>query len=663
MSRAALLALSPLLLLALSPVACVLARSVEVEERIVRAPGAAGDRGRLVEIRDGPPGRDGREGVVDLETIRSVRIRGDEAGKLDLRPGDQVEALVRRDGTGIVWKPKAPAGYGPGPRPATVIGVAPSRDGAEGVEVALDLENREVGLWPAGEPEPPPGTPVVLARERRFGLDHYAGVLGGAREWELLGKSLAVAAGSALVAFLLGFPLALLTTRTDLPGRRALAWLYAVPLVLPTYAAAIGWIRLGGATGLLTRAVRGASFSPDQGPLLPVYGFPGSVLVLSLAYFPIVTLLSRVSLLRADAAGDEAGLLVAGPGRVLARLSARAALPAAAAGSMFVFLFALSSYAAPSLLRYVVFSQDVFASFQTGEHVARAAATSVPLLLAAVGGLAALGAFERRRAAAVVGTSFRPARPLPLGPWRWPAAAATWGLLALAVGVPFLGLAWQAGTFARFPEALSDMRLEFRHSLATAAMTSAAAVAFALPVGVLLARGRWREGSALDLLLLLPFALPAAVTAAGMIQVWNRPGLDWLYGTVGFLSLALLVRSLPFAVRPVAVAARAVAPELRDAAVLAGASPWRRGLVIGAPLILPGIGAAAVLVFVLALTDLDTALLAAPPGWETVQVRVFNAIHFGRDEIVCAACIVLALLTAAPPAAWALLTARKPEVA
>ncbi|MCI0339723.1 MAG: hypothetical protein L0216_01000 [Planctomycetales bacterium] len=659
MSRAALLALAPLLLLALAPVACVLARSVEVEERIVRPAGGEGDRGTLAEVRDGPHGRGGREGVVDLETIRTVRIRADEAAKLDLRPGAKVEALVRRDGTGTVW-PKAPEGYGPGPRRATVVASAP---GPDGVEVTLDLESREAGRWPAGVPELPPGTPVVLSRERRLGLDHYAGVLGGAREWELLGKSLAVAAGSALVAFLLGFPLALLTTRTDLPGRRALGWLYAVPLVLPTYAAAIGWIRLGGATGLLTRAVRGASFTPGESPLLPVYGLPGSVLVLSLGYFPLVTLLARVSLLRTDAAGDEAGLLVARPARVLAFLSARAALPAAASGATFVFLFALSSYAAPSLLRYVVFSQDVFASFQTGEHVARAAATSVPLLLAAAGALAVLGAFERRRPAAVVGTAFRPARPLPLGSWRWPAAAASWGLLLLAVGVPFLGLAWQAGTLARFPEALADMRLEFRHSLATAAMTSAAAAAVALPVGVLLARGRWREGSALDLLLLLPFALPAAVTAAGMIQVWNRPGLDWLYGTVSFLSLALLVRSLPFAVRPVAVAARAVAPELRDAAVLAGASPLRRGLVIGAPLLLPGIGAAAVLVFVLALTDLDTALLAAPPGWETVQVRVFNAIHFGRDEIVCAACIVLALLTAAPPAAWAIAMARKPEVA
>ena len=76
-------------------------------------------------------------------------------------------------------------------------------------------------------------------------------------------------------------------------------------------------------------------------------------------------------------------------------------------------------------------------------------------------------------------------------------------------------------------------------------------------LGWVLARGRWREGGLVDLLLLLPFAVPATVLGAGMIELWVSGPLSYVYGTPAFLSLAIGIRVLPFAVRPVVVAASA----------------------------------------------------------------------------------------------------------
>lgn len=659
MRRATVLALLPLLVLTLAPVAWVFARSLDVAEAVARpavTPAPEGARpGRLLRI-DATP--DGRVARVDLEAVHTVHVPRFQLEQLGLAVGETVRFRRRRDETGDVWREPPKGESEIGLRTGRVLEIRPPT--GDRVPLVLDEEMQTDARWPEGVPAVPPGATVHVATEHRWGLDHYGGVLGGEREWELLGKSVVMALGVALVALALGFPLGVLTARTDLPGARWLAAAYVAPLLIPPYVAAIGWVRLLGATGLFTRLWRGDT-DPTVGPLLPVYGLAGSIGVLALCWFPIVTLLTRVALARADGHADEAGLLVASPARVCWRLAAPPALAAAGAGAAFVFLFALSAFGAPSLLRFVVFSSDVFTASQTASHVGQSAAASMPLVVVATLALLALGFCERARAAAPVAPG-RPPSPLPLGAWRWPAGVACWGLLALAAGVPLAALVWQAGGLTAFGDALTDMRPELRHSFVTSLATALGCAAVALPVGWVLARGRWREGGLYDLALLVPFAFPAAVLAAGMTELWNRGPLGVVYGTPAYLGLAIGLRTLPFAIRPVAVAARAVPRDAVEAGLLSGASGWQRCTALWAPLVGPGIASGALLVFILALSDLDTTLLARTPDWPTLQVRIFLAIHYGREDVVCAACVLLVALCVVPLAIYGLAAARKPRL-
>jgi iron(III) transport system permease protein len=64
------------------------------------------------------------------------------------------------------------------------------------------------------------------------------------RIWRLLGNTLALAAVVTSGACVLGVSLAWLTERTDLPGRRALRGLLALPLAIPAYIGGMVYLAL-----------------------------------------------------------------------------------------------------------------------------------------------------------------------------------------------------------------------------------------------------------------------------------------------------------------------------------------------------------------------------------------------------------------------------------
>ena len=100
-------------------------------------------------------------------------------------------------------------------------------------------------------------------------LDTYAEVFGSASTYRLLKNTVLYAAGAMSVSLPLAFVLAWLTERTDLPGRRLLYTLMFVPMLLPPFAIALGWILLSGPNaGTLNVFIRTLlSLNITRGPL------------------------------------------------------------------------------------------------------------------------------------------------------------------------------------------------------------------------------------------------------------------------------------------------------------------------------------------------------------------------------------------------------------
>ena len=160
----------------------------------------------------------------------------------------------------------------------------------------------------------------LVVRVVEGGADAWV-VLGRARIIELVGNTALLVVLVTGAALALGVPLAWLVTRTDLPGRRLWAVAAALPLVIPSYVAALVLLAAFGPRGFLQQVLEGP-FGIERVP--EIYGLPGAVLALTISTYPYVYLLAAAALRDLDPALEEASRSL---GRSRAETFRRVTLP------------------------------------------------------------------------------------------------------------------------------------------------------------------------------------------------------------------------------------------------------------------------------------------------------------------------------------------------
>jgi len=185
-----------------------------------------------------------------------------------------------------------------------------------------------------------------------------------------------------------------------------------------------------------------------------------------------------------------------------------------------------------------------------------------------------------------------------------------------------------------------------------------------VPIGLVVGHALERSGRAgrwLSALVLVPIAVPAILFGIGGIALWNRPATGAVYDS-GWMAVILFAgRFVPFAVLAFSAAVAMLDPRIEEAARMAGARPTRRLFWIVTPAILPAVFGAALLVFVLSMRELDAAILV-PAANSTVLFRLYNAVHFGRDDFVAALALLVVFFVVAPGLLWTFFARRRLEV-
>jgi iron(III) transport system permease protein len=483
----------------------------------------------------------------------------------------------------------------------------------------------------------------------RVGPADLAGLV-DARTLVLLGRTLGYGLGVAALALALGAPFGFLVARTDMPGARLLRPIGLVPLFLPPMLIAMTWTVLAD--------TRGA---------------PAAIFVSTLSTFPLVALFTARACERVDARLEDAARLAGGTRAVL-RADLGLVAPPALCGACLAFVFTVNDFSVPDYVSWIgpkfnVYADEVFAAWKIDSRPGRAVALALPLIALTLVSLLPALALRRRGALASLASGFRAPEPVRLGRWRWPAALACAGLLLLACGLPLGRLLYEAGGGSQgfaaghlpgaFRRALELARGDLQNSVLYALLAASLAVPLGLVLGHALERarrGRWLEPA-----VLLPLAVPAVLFGIGMIAAWNRPGLERFYDGPGLVVLLLVGRFVAFPVLLLSGAVASLDPTLEEAARLAGARPARRLLSIVAPPLGTALVGSWVLVFVLSLRELDATILV-PAANHTAMFRVFNAVHFGRDDFVAALALMLVFLILLPGTLWALFARRRLEV-
>jgi iron(III) transport system permease protein len=481
---------------------------------------------------------------------------------------------------------------------------------------------------------------ILDARTARLVLD--TGVL----------VAVVVAAASAV-----GVALAWLVVRTDLPGRRLWAVAAALPLVIPSYVAALALLGALGPRGLLQgglERILGVERLPE------IYGLPGAALALTLSTYPYVFLLCAAALRNLDPAFEEAGRSL-GRSRwtVFRRVTLPALRPAVAGGGLLVGLYVLSDFGAVSLMQYPALTRAIYLQYEA--LFDRDPAVVLGLLLVALTALVLLleSRFRRRaRYHRATGATPRRAAPVALGRWRWPALAFCTLVVGVFLALPLGVLAWW--TWEAIP--LGDpielaWRAALNSALAAGAAAAVAAVA-ALPVVLLATRRPAWWTSLLERASYTANALPGIVIALSLVFFGARYA-GALYQTLWLLVFAYVVRFLPQALAASGAALRSLSPRYEEAARGLGRGPLAAAALVTLPLARSGVLAGAALVFLSAMKELPATLLLRPIGFETLATEIWTATSVAAYSEAAPAAFLLVLVSA--PFLWFLSSSGEPS--
>lgn len=472
--------------------------------------------------------------------------------------------------------------------------------------------------------------PLVYLLVRVTGADGGAVVaaLARPRTLELTVNTVGLVVAVSAACLVLGVGSAWLLGRSRLPARRTWAVISTLPLAVPSYVAAFGWVAL-----------------------TPIRGFWGAFLVLTVCNVPLVTLPVLGALRMANPAHEDVA-------RTLGRSRLRAFVeatwpqvrPAALAGVLLVALYVLSDFGAVALVRFEAFTWAVHSAYTS--QFDRTLAAGLSTVLAAMG-IALVWAERRLRGAQTRHGSTVAARgvqvPLPLGRWSAPAAAllliAPLGAVAVPVVALVRHLAARASTGTRVTP--SDLIGDAMSTIGLAAGGAAVALALALPIGLLASRFRSRLSAALESASYVGLALPGIVVGLSLV-FFSLAVVPALYQSVWMLVFAYGVLFLPKAVGAVRSSVEQVEPGLEDVARSLGstrAGVWARVTV---RIAWPGIGAGVLLVALTAMKELPATLLLRPTGTDTLATSLWRLTESAAYGAAAPYALMLVAVAAGP---------------
>ncbi|HPV08567.1 MAG TPA: iron ABC transporter permease [Aggregatilineales bacterium] len=439
---------------------------------------------------------------------------------------------------------------------------------------------------------------------------------------EVLGRSVLLAFTVTLSANVIAIPLAYLTTRTDLPGRRVWSVITVLPLVIPSYVGAFALIAALGPRGLLQQMLAGPlglSRLPD------IYGFPGAWLTLTLFAYPYVLLSARGALLGLDPAlEDAARSLGDSPWMVFRRVTLPQLRPALLSGSLLVALYALSDFGAVSMLRYTTFTRAIYVQYSASFDRNLAALLALVLVAITVLLLTAEAREQRRARAYYRAAARRRQRVVRLGRWRWPALAFVMLVALVALVIPLSVMGFWLVRGIRAGETFQLLVGPAWRSVLASGLAAGAALLGALPVGLLVVRHGGRFSRLVERTSFVGYALPGIVVALALV-FFGANFATPLYQTLALLVFAYVVRFMPQAVATVRAALLQISPRLEEAARGLGARTPRVLFTVTVPLVRSGLLSGAALVFLTSMKELPTTLLLAPTGYDTLATRVWSA--------------------------------------
>ncbi len=508
---------------------------------------------------------------------------------------------------------------------------------------------------------------AVIAGSFENGLGHWREFASSPTDREALTTTLIISLASVVASLIIGVPLAFLLGRFEFPGRRILRAVATLPAALPPLVGVIAFLFLYGESGLVTRGIQrllGLQEAPWR-----LTGVWAIIFVHAYTMYVYVFLFVSAGLERFDTTLDEAAAgLGASSWQRLRRVTLPLLMPAIAGSMLLVFMTALGSFSAPYVFGggIRVLSTQIVASKLNGELGLAYVETTV-LALSAVAGLALFRWLERKRKYTLAGKGAATRRVIRSRNAQLAAAALALATVVVLV-LPHLMVVlvsfardgvWTTQvippqyTLDNYRRLFSEAELwrPIVNSVSMSLIATAANVVVCFLAAYLIVLRRFSGRRLLEVLVALPWAIPATAIALGLAATFNRNDFltarVLLVGTFWILPLSYFIRDIPLVATAVEGSLRQMDPSLEDAARGLGASWWLTMRRVILPAARPGLVAGALLAAVTAVGEFVASVVLYTHANRPISIEILaqlRALAFGTAASYSVLLIVLVLL-------------------
>ena len=558
---------------------------------------------------------------------------------------------------------QAPALRWPVPSGQAIAGFGVA--GAAGVLVLYPIFYLMQAALDVGDPDARPPTAYGLGNFEA--LPQYS---------EIMLNTLTVSLAATVMALLFGFVTAWILSRTNVPGRRTLEQLMAVPYYMTPLLGAFAWSLLGAPeSGFVNQVWRALGGTDALINLVTPFGiawvmalFEGSV-----AFVMIGAVMKSM-----DPALEEASQVIgASRLRTMLRVTLPLVAPGVLGAAILVFAEMLGSFSAALVLGnpdrfYVVTTAMYQLVSQYPPRIPLAAAMGVSLFAVMF-----LMLFLYRRLIAgrsyvtISGKAFRP-RVMDVGRLRWLLFAVCIFYVLLSVALPLMTLAFASvqkiavafpaasnWTLANYQTAftMNAVRAALGNSLLLGVATASIGVVLMGLISWLIYRSRLPGSGFIEYLVMFPQAVPRLVFAFGMMWAWIVFPIP-IYGTLWLLLIAYLTVFLPLGVRTISGVMLQIDKSLEECAQMCGA-PWGyRIRTVTMPLLRPGLLAAWLLLFIASVRELGASILLMGPNAKVVTPTIVESWFATSAELTAAMALIQTLVIAIAMVVFLALTRR-----
>ena len=466
----------------------------------------------------------------------------------------------------------------------------------------------------------------------RFTFKYFGLLLSSPLQRESLFNSFAIATLTTVLATFLVMPLASVLTRFNFRGRAALNALLLVPMIMPPFVGAIGLKQLFARFGSVNLLLMDWGIIPPNAPIdwLGHGGFWGIVALQVFNLYPILLLNVSAAMANVDPSLREAAQnLGAGYWRLFRTITLPLISPGYFAGAIIVFIWAFTDLGTPLIFGFSrtvpVQIFDAVNEINTnpmGYALVVFLLVLTVLLFATSKHLLARKRYEMLGRGHTAGAEHRATVSQAVGIWMAGLAVFAIAVLPHAAVIAhsfaerwIFSIAPNEWTAANYGELLSNnlTLLSIRNSL----FYSSCSALLDLVLGVLIAwvitRRRVPFAGVLDILAMLPLALPGLVIAFGYIAAfdWDADWINPRKNPTLLLIISYSVRRLPYIVRSAYAGFQQTSVTLEEASVNMGASPFRTLRKITLPLVMANLIAGTILTFAFAMLEVSDGLILA----------------------------------------------------